>query len=97
MEAASLTFGDMDHAMPLIEQLVYEQCTKDSMQAAAVMKRNITAWLNPLQNSRVSVGTIISVLTQDIQGQHTGSGSDENGSNTVNITTLVITSTLCVP
>jgi hypothetical protein len=37
MEAAGCTFGDSETAMPLIEQLVYEQCIKECRNA-------ITPW-----------------------------------------------------
>ena len=38
VEAAGRLFGDPDQAMPLIKQLVYEQCTKDCRNAITPYK-----------------------------------------------------------
>ena len=39
MEAAGRIFGDSEAAMPLIEQLVYEQCTKECRNHAMERER----------------------------------------------------------
>ncbi|KAL6086093.1 hypothetical protein STEG23_012690 [Scotinomys teguina] len=46
MEAAGRIFGDMEQALPLIEQLVYEQCTKDCQRAITPWKaKGLQAWM----------------------------------------------------
>ncbi|XP_063120606.1 igE-binding protein-like [Rattus norvegicus] len=46
MEAAGRIFGDQDQAMPLIEQLVFEQCTKECRNAILPWKsKGLQAWL----------------------------------------------------
>lgn len=46
MEAAGRIFGDQEQAMPLVEQLVFEQCTKECRQAITPWKqKGIHAWL----------------------------------------------------
>lgn len=45
VEAAGKIFGDPDTAMPLIKQLVYEQCTKECRAAITPYKnRGLEAW-----------------------------------------------------
>ncbi|KAL6037771.1 hypothetical protein STEG23_012772 [Scotinomys teguina] len=59
MEAAGRIFGDAEQALPLIEQLVYEQCTKDCRRAITPWKgKGLQAWMKacreiggPLTNS----------------------------------------------
>lgn len=46
IEAAGRVFGDQEQAMPLIQQLVYEQCTRECRQAITPWKqKGLTAWL----------------------------------------------------
>ncbi|XP_057350614.1 igE-binding protein-like [Manis pentadactyla] len=46
MEAAGRVFGDQEQAMPLVEQLVFEQCTKECRQAITPWKqKGMHAWL----------------------------------------------------
>ena len=46
MEAAGRIFGDSEAAMPLIEQLVYEQCTKECRNAITPWKgKGLQAWM----------------------------------------------------
>lgn len=46
MEAAGRVFGDQEQAMPLIQQLVFEQCTRECRQAITPWKqKGLTAWL----------------------------------------------------
>ena len=71
MEAAGRTFGDMDHAMPLVEQLVYEQCTKDCRRAIAPWKaKGLQAWMKacrevggPLSNSGLAAAVLAAAKT----------------------------------
>ncbi|XP_051034684.1 LOW QUALITY PROTEIN: igE-binding protein-like [Phodopus roborovskii] len=78
MEAAGRSFGDQEQAMPLIEQLVYEQCTKECRQAITHWKgKGLQAWLNacreiggPLTNA----GLVAAIL----QGQRKGNMADKN-------------------
>ncbi|XP_028644889.1 igE-binding protein-like [Grammomys surdaster] len=66
MEAAGRVFGDPDTAMPLIEQLVYEQCTKEYRNAITPWKaKGINAWMKayreiggPLSNSGLAVAVL---------------------------------------
>ena len=59
VEAAGRIFGDPDAAMPLIKQLVYEQCTKECRQAITPYKhKGLEVWMKvcrelggPLTNS----------------------------------------------
>lgn len=63
VEAAGRIFGDPDTAMPLIKQLVFEQCTKECRAAITPHKhRRIEAWMKlcreiggPLTNSGLAV------------------------------------------
>ena len=46
IEAAGKIFGDAQEAMPLVQQLVYEQCTKDCQRAITPWKgKGLDAWL----------------------------------------------------
>lgn len=46
VEAAGRIFGDPDAAMPLIKQLVYEQCTKECRAAITLYKnRGLEVWM----------------------------------------------------
>ena len=46
VEAAGRIFGDPDAAMPLVKQLVFEQCTKECRTAITPYKnREIEAWM----------------------------------------------------
>ncbi|XP_057345328.1 igE-binding protein-like [Manis pentadactyla] len=46
MEAVGRVFGDQEQAMPLVEQLVFEQCTKECRQAITPWKqKGMHAWL----------------------------------------------------
>lgn len=46
LEAAGKIFGDPDQAMPLIKQLVYEQCTKECRAAITPYKhKGLEAWM----------------------------------------------------
>ncbi|KAL6054647.1 hypothetical protein STEG23_035338 [Scotinomys teguina] len=46
MEAAGCIFGDAEKALPLIEQLVYEQCTKDCRRAITPWRgKGLQAWM----------------------------------------------------
>ena len=59
--------------------------------------RNITTWMNPLEQAQVSINTLVSALTQITQEQTSGSGIGNNSSGGVNVTTMAIRSTLLVP
>ena len=71
MEAAGRTFGDMDHAMPLVEQLVFEQCTKDCRRTIARWKaKGSQAWMKacrevggPLSNSGLAAVMLAAAKT----------------------------------
>lgn len=73
MEAAGRIFGDQEQAMPLIEQLVFEQCTKECRQAIVPWKhKGLQAWLKacreiggPLTNS----GLAAAILQGQKQGR----------------------------
>ena len=46
VEAAGRLFGDPDQAMPLIKQLIYEQCTKECRNAITPYKsRGLEVWM----------------------------------------------------
>ena len=46
METAGKIFGDQEQAMPLIEQLIFEQCTKESRNAIVPCKaKGLQAWI----------------------------------------------------
>lgn len=46
MEAAGRVFGDQEQAMPLVQQLVFEQCTRECRQAITPWKqKGLSAWL----------------------------------------------------
>ena len=46
VEAATRIFGDPDTAMPLVKQLVYEQCTKECRAAITPYKhKGLEVWM----------------------------------------------------
>ena len=66
VEDAGRIFGDPDTAMPMIKQLVFEQCTKECRAAITPYKhRGIEAWMKlcreiggPLSNSGLAVAVM---------------------------------------
>ncbi|XP_041488581.1 igE-binding protein-like [Microtus oregoni] len=66
MEAAGRVFSDMDQCMPLVEQLVYEQCTKECRRAITPWKgKGLQAWMKacreiggPLTNSGLAAAVL---------------------------------------
>lgn len=78
VEAAGKIFGDSDTAMPLIEQLVYEQCTTECRQAITPWKgKGLQAWLKacreiggPLTNAGLAAAIL--------QSQRKGRGSNDS-------------------
>lgn len=68
MEAAGRIFGDPDTAMPLIEQLVFEQCTKECRNAITPWKsKGFQAWMKacreiggPLSNAGLAAAILTS-------------------------------------
>ena len=53
MEAAGRIFGDSEAAMPLIEQLVYEQYTKECRNAITPWKgKGLQAWMKACREIR---------------------------------------------
>lgn len=66
MESAGRIFGDSESAMPLIEQLVYEQCTKECRAAITPWKsKGLTAWMKacrelggPLTNAGLAAAVL---------------------------------------
>ena len=71
MEAAGRVFGDMDQCMPLVEQLVYEQCTKECRRAITPWKgKGLQAWMKacreiggPLTNSGLAAAVLAAART----------------------------------
>lgn len=67
MEAAGRIFGDAEAAMPLIEQLVYEQCTKECRNAITPWKgKGLQAWMKacreiggPLSNAGLAAAVLM--------------------------------------
>jgi dUTPase len=67
MEAAGCIFGDAEAAMPLIEQLVYEQCTKECRNAITPWKgKGLQAWMKacreiggPLSNAGLAAAVLM--------------------------------------
>ena len=65
-EAAGRIFGDPEAAMPLIEQLVYEQATQECMAAITPRKsKGLQDWLKvcrelggPLTNARLTAAIL---------------------------------------
>ncbi|XP_031215363.1 endogenous retrovirus group K member 7 Gag polyprotein-like [Mastomys coucha] len=78
VEAAGKIFGDPDMAMPLIKQLIYEQCTKECRAAITPYKnKGLEAWMKvcrelggPLTNAGLAAALV--QLTQKRGG---GSGA----------------------
>uniref|UniRef100_UPI001E1B598C igE-binding protein-like n=1 Tax=Jaculus jaculus TaxID=51337 RepID=UPI001E1B598C len=74
MEAAGRIFGDPDTAMPLIEQLVYEQCTKECRNAITPWKgKGLNAWMKacreiggPLSNAGIAAAVLAAKRIRDI-------------------------------
>lgn len=66
MEAAGKIFGDLDSSLPLIQQLVFEQATKDCQRAIAPWKdKGLEAWIKacreiggPLTNSGLATAIL---------------------------------------
>ena len=53
MEAAKRIFGDSEAAMPLIEQIVYEQYTKECRNAITPWKgKGLQAWMKACREIR---------------------------------------------
>ena len=67
MEAAGHIFGDAEATMPLIEQLVYEQCTKECRNAITPWKgKGLQAWMKacreiggPLSNAGLAAAVLM--------------------------------------
>ena len=67
MEAAGCIFSDSEAAMPLIEQLVYEQCTKECRNAITPWKgKGLQAWMKacreiggPLSNAGLAAAVLM--------------------------------------
>lgn len=78
VEAAGRIFGDQETAMPLIEQLIYEQCTKECRQAITPWKgKGLQAWMKacreiggPLTNAGLAAAIL--------QSQRRNKGVDNN-------------------
>lgn len=70
MEAAGRIFGDHETAMPLIQQLIFEQCTKECRQAITPWKaKGLTAWMKacrelggPLSNAGLAAAVVQGVV-----------------------------------
>ncbi|XP_026956179.1 igE-binding protein-like, partial [Sagmatias obliquidens] len=66
MEAAGRIFGNVDEAMPLVKQLVYEQCTKECRRAITPYKgKGIETWMKacreiggPLSNTGLAAAVL---------------------------------------
>lgn len=66
IEAATKIFGDPDTAMPLIQQLVYEQCTKECRTAITPYKhKSMEVWMKvcrelggPLTNAGLAAAVV---------------------------------------
>lgn len=75
MEAAGRIFGDSESAMPLIEQLVYEQCTKDCRNAITPWKnKGLNAWMKacreiggPLSNAGLAAAVLAAQRNNNIK------------------------------
>nr|XP_020141897.1 endogenous retrovirus group K member 6 Gag polyprotein-like [Microcebus murinus] len=73
VEAAGKVFGDLDTAMPLIEQLAFEQCTTECRNAIAPWKnKGLNAWLKacreiggPLTNSGLAAAVLAAQAKQE--------------------------------
>ncbi|XP_075855810.1 igE-binding protein-like [Microcebus murinus] len=73
VEAAGKIFGDLETAMPLVEQLVYEQCTTECKNAIAPWKsKGLEAWLKacreiggPLTNSGLAAAVLAAQSRQE--------------------------------
>ena len=78
VEAAGRLFGDPDQAMPLIKQLIYEQCTKECRNAITPYKSlGLEAWMKvcrelggPLTNAGLAAAVF-----QLTQGKKATSGA----------------------
>lgn len=77
MEAAGRIFGDMDTAMPLVQQLVFEQATKECRRAITPWKgKGIEAWLKacrelggPLTNAGLAAAVVAATRRVQKGGQ----------------------------
>ena len=66
VEAATRIFGDPDTAMPLVKQLVYEQCTKECRAAITPYKhKGLEVWMKvcrelggPLTNAGLAAAVV---------------------------------------
>lgn len=82
VEAAGRVFGDPDTAMPLIKQLVFEQCTKECRTAITPYKsKGLEVWMKlcrelggPLSNSGLTA-----TVMQITKAQRTSGGCFECG------------------
>nr|XP_020145704.1 igE-binding protein-like [Microcebus murinus] len=74
VEAAGKVFGDLETAMPLIEQLAFEQCTTECRNAIAPWKnKGLNAWLKacreiggPLTNSGLAAAVLAAQKGKDM-------------------------------
>ncbi|XP_033616382.1 igE-binding protein-like [Fukomys damarensis] len=74
MEAAGRIFGDAEAAMPLVEQLIFEQCTKECRNAITPWKgKGLNAWMKacreiggPLTNSGIAAAVLAAQRSRDV-------------------------------
>ena len=70
MEAAGRIFGDTDVAMPLVQQLIFEQCTRECRNAITPWKgKGLQAWMKacreiggPLSNAGLAAAVVQGVV-----------------------------------
>ena len=78
VEAADRLFGDPDQAMPLIKQLMYEQCIKECRNAITPYKsQGLEAWMKVCRELRgplINAGLVAAVI-QLTQGKRATSGA----------------------
>lgn len=78
VKAASRTFGDPDAVMPLIKQLVCEQCTKECRAAIASYKsKGLEAWMKVCRELGVPLinAGLAPAVVQLAQGKRAISGA----------------------
>lgn len=79
MEAAGRIFGDMEAAMPLVQQLVFEQATKECRRAITPWKgKNIEAWIKAcreLGGPLTNAGLAAAVVAATRRARKTGVGT----------------------
>lgn len=78
VEATGRIFGDSDTAMPLIKQLVFEQCTKECRTAITLYKnRGVEAWMKICQElgGPLSNAGLAAVVMQ-LQGRKRGTPAE---------------------